>query len=89
MTPIATLAKLSDNFYVNPKYIVKVEIISSAEQAKNNGIHYRTSCVVDNIPQFTVTIHIRSETTNADRFYKYFTTKADAQSYVNSLFTII
>lgn len=89
MAPIATLAKLSDSFYVNPAYIVKVEIVSEADQARANGIKFREQWTIDQAKAFTVSIHIRSSDTNPDRFYKYFSTRVEAQAYVDSLFIVV
>lgn len=80
-----SLLKLSDNFYVNPKYIVKIEIVSETDQLRANGIKYREQWTIDPTKAFTVSIHLRSSDTNPDRFFKYFQTRAEAQTYVDSL----
>jgi hypothetical protein len=83
---MVVLLRLSDDFYVNPEYIIKVEIVSSQAQARANGIHFREQWVVDQTKPFTVSIHLRSNATNPDRFFRGFDSKASATAYINSIF---
>jgi len=60
--------------------------VNAADQRRRNGQHYVEQRVIDPTKNWTVGVHVRSESTNPDRFTKQFATQSEATGWVSTVF---